>query len=77
MRIGLVAIHAFRESQRLFKIGIGVALGAVDAGVLALQRMPSDRLQQHDEPGTCSAAAVFPDDLPDLSQYNCMDGRNI
>ena len=38
VRIGLVAVHAFLEHQRLFEIAAGVALGAIDAGVLAFQR---------------------------------------
>ena len=38
VRIGLVAIHALLEYQRLLEIAVGVALGAVDAGVLALER---------------------------------------
>lgn len=38
VRIGPVAIHAFCESERLLEIAIGMALGAFDAGVLALER---------------------------------------
>ena len=38
VRIGLVAIHALLERQRLLEIAIGVALRAIDAGVLAFER---------------------------------------
>ena len=31
-----------------------------------LYRLPPDRLQQHDESGARRAAAVFPDDVPEL-----------
>ena len=63
MRIGLVAIHALLESDWLFEVPIGMALGAIDEDVLALKRVPSlrvvetlvDRLQQNLFP---SAGAV-------------------
>ena len=38
VRIGLVAVHALLEGQRLFEIAAGVALGAIDAGMFAFQR---------------------------------------
>jgi len=38
VRIGLVAIHALLESQRLFEISASVALGTIDAGMLSFQR---------------------------------------
>ena len=38
MRIGPVAIHALLECERLFEISVGVALSAIHAHVLALQR---------------------------------------
>ena len=38
VRIGLVAVHALLEHQGFLKISAGVALGAVDTGVLAFQR---------------------------------------
>lgn len=38
MRIWLVAVHTFCERERLLEIAIGVALSALDPGVLALQR---------------------------------------
>lgn len=37
--IGLVAVRTLAECQRLFKVAIGVALRAVDAGVFAFQRI--------------------------------------
>ena len=39
VRIVLVAVHALLEHERLFEIAAGVALGAIDAGVLAFQRV--------------------------------------
>lgn len=39
MRIGLVTIHAFLESQRLLKVPIGMALRAVHIDVLAFERI--------------------------------------
>ena len=38
VRIGLVAVHAFLERKRLFEVSVGVALGTIDAGVLAFER---------------------------------------
>jgi len=38
VRIGLVAVPAFLERQRLFEVSVGVALGTIDTGVLAFQR---------------------------------------
>jgi hypothetical protein len=38
VRIGLVAIHALLEYERLLEISIGMALGTIHAGVFALQR---------------------------------------
>ena len=38
VRIGLVAVHAFLERERPFEVSVGVALGAIDAGVLAFER---------------------------------------
>src|ERR1700675_547725 len=37
MRIGLVTIHALLECQRLLKVSVGVALGAVYGLVLAFE----------------------------------------
>ena len=38
MRVGPVAVHAFLEGERLFEVSVGVAQGAVHAGVLAFER---------------------------------------
>jgi hypothetical protein len=38
MRIGLVTIHALLKSQRLLKVAVDVALGAIYADVLSLER---------------------------------------
>jgi hypothetical protein len=38
MRIGLVTIHALLKSQRLLKVAIDVALGAIYADVLSFER---------------------------------------
>lgn len=37
VRIGLVAIHALREHERLFEVSIGMALEALNSRVLAFQ----------------------------------------
>lgn len=38
VRIRLVTVHALGEYQRFFEVAVGMALSAINAGVLALQR---------------------------------------
>ena len=38
VRIGLVAVHALLENQRLLEVSAGVALHTIHAGVLAPER---------------------------------------
>ena len=39
VRVGLVAVRALAEYQRFFEVSAGVALPAIQAGVLAFQRI--------------------------------------